>query len=70
MNGESNMAQIERRIVASGIIGQYCHEWAVMQLHDVKYDTECYDLYINKEYIGSRDSIVEALSLLVEQFEE
>lgn len=64
------MSQIDRKIVASGVIGQYCHEWAVMKLYDKKYDSECYDLYINKEHIASYSSVVKALAELVNQFEE
>ena len=64
------MAQIERTVVASGIIGEYSHEWEVHRLYDKKYDSECYNLYINREYIEYFPSVVEALDALVENFRE
>jgi hypothetical protein len=64
------MRQIERTIVASGIIGQYGHEWVVMKLYDRKYDSESYNLYINKEYIGDFPSVLKALAVLIDHFTE
>ena len=64
------MARIEHKTVASGIIGHYDHEWEVQRLYDRKNDSECYNLYINKEYIDYFPSVVEALSVLVENFKE
>lgn len=64
------MAQIERTVVASGIIGQYDHKWEVHRLYDKKYDGECYNLYINEIYICCFSSIAEALGVLAETFNE
>jgi hypothetical protein len=67
---EDFMTHIERKTVASGVIGQYDHEWEVQRLYDKKNDSECYNLYINKVYICCFSSIVKALSVLVETFDE
>ena len=64
------MARIQRTVVASGIIGQYGHEWVIMRLYDMKNNSECYDLYINKNYYDSYPSTFEALDMLVDQFRE
>lgn len=64
------MSRIKYETVASGIIGQYNHEWLVRRLYDPKYDSECYDLFINQENVGSYGSVVEALSDLVNDFSE
>lgn len=64
------MSKIERTVVASGIIGEYNHEWTVIRLYDKKYDSSSYNLYINKEYIGDYPSVIEALTALVDQFTE
>lgn len=64
------MFQIERKVVASGVIGQYNHEWVVQRLYDKKYDNESYTLYINEKYVDCFPSVVKALAVLVEQFEE
>lgn len=64
------MARIERTMVASGIIGIFSHEWKIVKLYDIKYDSESYNLYINEEYYGDYPSVVKALATLVNQFEE
>ena len=64
------MARIKRTLVASGVIGQYDHEWQVMMQYDSEYGSECYDLFVNKEFIDSFSSVVNALAELVEQFAE
>lgn len=64
------MTQIERKTVASGIIGKFNHEWAVQKLYDKKYNSECYNLYINEIYICCFSSIAEALAVLAESFIE
>lgn len=64
------MAQIERTVVASGVIGLYNHDWKVIKLYDKKYDSECYHLYIHEEYISDYTSVVEALAGLVNIFTE
>ena len=64
------MTQIERTVVASGVIGKYSHEWTVIRLYDRKNDSECYNLYINEEYIGHYPSVVVALDVLTDQFKE
>lgn len=64
------MGKIRQTVVASGIIGQYRHEWQVHELYDVERDSACYNLYINKEYVGHASSVSKALAMLVEQFDE
>lgn len=64
------MAKIEKTVVASGIIGQYNHEWEVHRLYDKKHDSESYNLYINKEYVDCFKSVVDALDTLVYNFKE
>jgi len=64
------MEKIRHTVVASGIIGQYRHEWEVHELCDVKSESVCYVLYINKENVGHAFSISKALAMLVEQFDE
>ena len=65
------MSRIIRTTVASGVIGQYDHEWTVIRQYDPKSDSECYDLFINQEHVHVPvASVVEALAVLVEQFSE
>ena len=65
------MTRIKRTVVASGVIGLYDHEWKITRVYDIKLDSEFYTLEINKGYyFETCDSIVEALSLLVENFKE
>lgn len=64
------MKQIVRTTVASGVIGQYSHEWSVIKLHDRRYDSESYELFISEEHVASFPSVVEALAALVEEFSE
>ena len=64
------MSKITRTTAASGIIGQYNHEWSVYKLYDKNYDSECYNLYINNEYVGYYPSVVKAIAVLVENFDE
>ena len=64
------MAQIKRTVVASGIIGEYNHQWEVHKLYDEKYDSECYNLYINKDYVDCYPSVAKAIVVLVENFKE
>ena len=64
------MARIKSTVVASGVIGRYNHEWQVMMQHDNKYGSECYDLFIDKEFIDSFSSVVKALAELIDQFDE
>ena len=60
--------QIIRTVVASGVIGQYDHEWIVVRLRDTKYESESYELFINEEHEYSAQSVAEALAVLVENF--
>ena len=62
------MKQITQTTVASGVIGQFNHEWAVVMLHDQKYDSRSYELFIGEEHIVSVASVVEALAVLVGEF--
>ena len=62
------MARIEREVVASGVIGQFNNKWSVHRLTDKKNDSECYNLYINEEYIDYYSSVAKALYELAEQF--
>jgi hypothetical protein len=64
------MSRIIRTTVASGVIGQYDHEWTVIRQYDPKSDSECYELFINREHIVTINSVVEALAILVEEFTE
>lgn len=64
------MKQIKRTIVASGVIGQYSHEWTVIRLYDTKYDSESYEVFVAERHIASVSSVVEALSVIVEEFSE
>ena len=62
------MKHITQTTVASGVIGQHNHEWTIIKLYDKKYDSESYELFINEEHIASLGSVVEALTVLVDQF--
>lgn len=63
------MARIESEIVASGIIGRYSC-WKIIRLRDIKHDNECFELHINDLFHGSHFSVLEALKVLIDQFEE
>lgn len=62
------MKQIKQTTVASGIISEYAHEWAVIKLHDTKYDSTSYELFINEGHVFSGESVVECLAVLVDEF--
>ena len=62
------MSKQKRTTVASGVIGEYSHEWAVVQVCDQKYNSETYELFIGEERIASAASVVEALAVLVDEF--
>ena len=62
------MKHITQTTVASGVIGQFNTDWAVIRLYDKKSDSESYELFIQEEHIASVSSVVQALSVLVEEF--
>ena len=64
------MKQIERTIAASGIIGKFDTGWTIIRLHDNKYNSDCYNLYINENIFNTYESVAAALKDLVKQFEE
>ena len=45
-------------------------EAKIRKQYDDEYGSECYDLFINKEFIDSFSSVVNALAELVKQFED
>lgn len=63
------MANIEKSIAASGVIGKSDTEWLIMKLYDRKNDTVCYDLSIADVGITTFDTVADALKELLNQFE-
>ena len=63
------MANIEKSIAASGVIGKSDTEWLIMKLYDRKNDTVCYDLSIADVGIMTFDTVADALKELFNQFE-
>lgn len=63
------MANIEKSIAASGVIGKSDTEWLIMKLYDRKNDTVCYDLSIADRGIATFDTVVDALKELLNHFE-
>lgn len=64
------MKNIIRTTAASGIIGQFGIEWEVKRLDDIKYNSTCYDLFIQHEFVKTCTSVKEALEVLIDQFSE
>ena len=63
------MANIEKSIAASGVIGKSDTEWLIMKLYDRKNDAVCYDLSIADMDIMTFDTVADALRELLNQFE-
>ena len=57
-------------IAASGEIGKYRVYWKIVRTWDTKTDVDTYELYIDSEFIDSFSSILNAMKVLIDQFDE
>ena len=73
------MRRNEHKVVASGVIGQFNHEWQIVFRDGIRHHAEWYDLFVKSPSIegkemwdrfGSYNSVVEALAALVDEFSE
>lgn len=64
------MQGVDITTVASGIIGEYGHDWEVKRFYVWRNEETFYELYVHGERWTQHKSIAEALAVLVDQFSE
>ena len=55
-------------IAASGEIGKYSN-WKIVRVWNNEADIDTYELYINGEYIDAYSSVLNAMKVLISQFD-
>ena len=56
--------------VASGIIGEYSHDWHIQRIENTRTGEMVYELYINGEWHCREESVAHAREVLVNNFLE